>query len=313
MSLFLKKGEKLLPIGEKPFKLERELQRLTEENLETLFGLEFVSTEFERNGLRIDTLAYDPENKSFVIIEYKRDQSFTIVDQGFAYLSLMFNNKAEFVLEYNAKKKGNKNRDDFDWSQTRVLFIAKSFTTHQQHAVNFKNIPFELWEVECFEGNLVQYRRIEVSASAESLEQVKNITSETRKVAKEVRQYTEEDVIGMAGQAHDLYMILKEKMMQTVPELVPRPKKIYIGYRISDNWRNVINIGKIHGGLAVHFTRSNPKDFEDPKNKLRAMERAREYYGQDVTILEVKNENDIRYAILMMQQAYDRFVKKFGG
>lgn len=313
MGLFRIKNTKLEPVSESPFKLERGLQALTEANLNTLFGLEFIATEFERNGLRIDTLAYDPENKSFVIIEYKRDQSFTIVDQGFAYLSLMFNNKAEFVLEYNTKKKSNKNREDFDWSQARVLFIARSFTTHQQHAVNFKNIPFELWEVECFEDSLVQYRKIEVSTSAESLEHVKNIASETRKVAKEVRQYTEEDVVGADGQAHDLYMALKEKMMQTVPELVPRPKKIYIGYRVSDNWRNVINIGKIHGGLAVHFTRSNPKDFEDPKNKLRAMEHAREYYGQDVAILEVKNENDIRYAILMMQQAYDRFIKKFGG
>ena len=312
MGLYRITNSKLKLIGEKPLRLEHELQALTEANLGTLFGLEFIATEFERNGLRIDTLAYDPENNTFVVIEYKRDQSFSIVDQGFAYLSLMLNNKAEFVLEYNAKKKSAKQREDFDWSQVRVLFIAKSFTTHQQHAVNFNNMPFELWETTRFEDGLVQYRKVEASVRAESLEQMKNIASKTRKVAREVRQYTEEDVVGTGGQSHDLYISLKEKITQTVSNLSPHPKKNYIGYRVADSWRNVINIGKIRGGLTVHFTRSTPKDFDDPKRKLRTMEHAREYYRQDVTTLDVRNENDIRYAILVVQQAYDHFTRKFG-
>ena len=66
-----------------------------------MFGYEFVKSELQLGNLRIDTLAFDNENRSFVIIEYKIDQSFSVIDQGYAYLGLLLNNKADFILEYN--------------------------------------------------------------------------------------------------------------------------------------------------------------------------------------------------------------------
>ena len=181
MAMFKRQNSKLSQIKEIPFKKEKDMQQLTEKNLDTVFGLKFVETEHRVQNLYIDTLAFDPENKTFVIIEYKRDRSFSVVDQGFSYLSLMLNNKAEFILAYNEALKTNMRRDDVDWSQARVIFIARSFTAHQQNAVNFKNMPFELWEAIQFENELMQYRRIEISNSAESLGQLKNITSDTKK------------------------------------------------------------------------------------------------------------------------------------
>jgi len=312
MAMFKKQNSKLLQIKETLFTKEKNLQKLTEDNLKTIFGLQFVETEYKIQNFYIDTLAYDPENKTFVIIEYKRDRSFGIVDQGFSYLSLMLNNKADFILAYNESLDKNMRREDVDWSQARIIFIARSFTAHQQNAVNFKNMPFELWEAIQFENELMQYRRIEISNSAESLGQLKNITSDTQKIAKEVKKYTEEDLFGKEGEIHDLYISLKEQILQMYSNLIPNPKKIYVGYQVPDNWRNIFNIQKARGGILIHFMRSKPKDFDDPKKKLKPYERAREYYGQDISILEVKDEKDIRYAILMIQQAYERFVKEFG-
>jgi predicted transport protein len=312
MAMFRRQNSKLTPIKEIPFQKEKDLQELTEENLGTIFGLQFVATEYKVQNLYIDTLAFDQENKTFVIIEYKRDRSFSVVDQGFSYLSLMLNNKAEFILAYNEALKTNLRREDVDWSQARVIFIARSFTAHQQNAVNFKNMPFELWEAIQFENDFMQYRRIEISTSAESLEQLKNVTNDTQKVAKEVKKYTEEDLFGKDGELHDLYVAIKEQILQMYPDLVPNPKKIYVGYQMPDNWRNIFNVQKMRGGLVVHFMRSKPKDFDDPQKKLKLYEKSREYYGQDITMLEVKDDKDIRYAVLMIQQAYERFVKEFG-
>ena len=73
-----------------------------------------------------------------VIIEYKRDLNFSIVDQGFAYLSLMLNRKADFVLMYNEKMNSSCRKDYFDWSQSKVIFISPSFTPYQIEAANFK-------------------------------------------------------------------------------------------------------------------------------------------------------------------------------
>jgi hypothetical protein len=47
----------------------------------------------ELPGFRIDTLAFDKESSAFIIIEYKKDRNFSVVDQGVAYLNLMLNNK----------------------------------------------------------------------------------------------------------------------------------------------------------------------------------------------------------------------------
>ena len=92
-------------IREFDFKLEKEIQKLTEENLQSIFGLEFIKSEFSLNNFRIDTLAFDKDASSFVIIEYKRDKNFSVIDQGYAYLSLMLNNKADFILEHNETQK----------------------------------------------------------------------------------------------------------------------------------------------------------------------------------------------------------------
>jgi RecB family endonuclease NucS len=105
-------GDQLNHIKETSFKLEREIQKLTENNLSTVLKLEFIRSEFPLNDFRIDTLAYDQEAKAFVIIEYKRDKTFSVIDQGYAYLSLMLNNKADFILEYNECQNQTLKRND---------------------------------------------------------------------------------------------------------------------------------------------------------------------------------------------------------
>ena len=65
--------------------------------METLFGLELVTSEFTLGKFRLDSLCFDFENNAFVIVEYKKGSSYSVIDQGYSYLSLMLNNKADFV------------------------------------------------------------------------------------------------------------------------------------------------------------------------------------------------------------------------
>ena len=94
MQIYKKTGENLTALGNQKFNLEKHLQILIERNLDKVFGLKFVASEFQLNNLRIDTVAFDTEINTFVLIEYKRDRSFSVIDQGFAYLALALNNKA---------------------------------------------------------------------------------------------------------------------------------------------------------------------------------------------------------------------------
>ena len=96
MPLFSLKTDRLERVKEVPFKSERkDIQHTTESSLKEVFGYEFVKSELQLGSLRIDTLVFGNENSSFVIIEYKIDQSFSFIDQGYAYLELLLNNKAE--------------------------------------------------------------------------------------------------------------------------------------------------------------------------------------------------------------------------
>ena len=103
MPIFKIEDKKLISIKEIIIDLEKDLQKLTENNLETIFDYKFISSEFSLHNFRIDTLSFDEETKSFIIVEYKKDRSFSVIDQGFSYLSLVLNNKADFILEYTYK------------------------------------------------------------------------------------------------------------------------------------------------------------------------------------------------------------------
>ena len=166
------------------------------------------------NGLRIDTLAYDNENNSFVIIEYKRDKNFSVIDQGYAYLSLMLNNKADFILEYNENCDRNLKRENVDWSQSRVLFVSPAFSKYQQQAINFKDLPIELWEISRYENDLIQYTRLRSHENSESINKISKKSDVVEKVSSEVKVYTEEDHLSHCSEEiKSLYDELKSQIL----------------------------------------------------------------------------------------------------
>jgi RecB family endonuclease NucS len=72
MKLFGMNEDKLTPIRTNPFNLERDIQNVVELNVEELFGLELVKSELSVGKFRFDTLCFDNETHSFVIVEYKK-------------------------------------------------------------------------------------------------------------------------------------------------------------------------------------------------------------------------------------------------
>ena len=75
VDLYNLKKNKLEEVQRLSIDLEKDIQSLIEENVETLFNLEFVSSEFTVGEFRLDSLCYDNETNSFVVIEYKRRSS----------------------------------------------------------------------------------------------------------------------------------------------------------------------------------------------------------------------------------------------
>lgn len=311
MPIYKNTNSKLQPVKEKIFKLEKDIQGLVEQNLMELFGIDFVESERVINGLRIDTLGFDPETKSFVIIEYKRGSSFSIIDQGFSYLSLLLNNKADFILEYNEKNKNQLKRTDVDWSQSRIIFVSPGYTTHQINAVNFKNAPFELWEIKQYENNTVALNQIKNDDSQELMPNIENKPA-FKEFKKETKEHSESALFNNRKKAKNLYDSFKEKITDIYPELIFDPKSSAVSVKHPSNWRVVIYINAYTDKLRFTFTRSLSKDYMDAENKLQdASEREIGNYNQNLTSLDMKTDDDVEYAIGIFQQAYKKFRKEF--
>jgi predicted transport protein len=306
MPLFKITSNKLSNIKEDAFKLEKELQILTEANLETLFGYEFVSHEFERDRLRIDTLAFDQNSKSFVIIEYKRDQSFSVVDQGLAYLSLMLNNKEVFLVEYNERRNKSLKRDDVDWSQSKVMFIAKAFTDHQQVASGFKDLPVELWQVSRYDGGLIVYEQVQTKKTSATLASLKP-SKATEKVIEQVRTYTEADLLPKSGLTKELYEELRSRILKLDDRLHPHVTKTYISFRHGENWRNIFSVAFRSNKLRIELFRTRPGDINDPEKRTNYIKQSVQWWNQHVSYLEVSNLKELDYAVYLLQQSLERF------
>lgn len=303
MPLLKIQNDVLSPLGETDIALEKDLQALTEKNLSTVFGLDFVSTEFALQGLRLDTVAFDPETRSFVIIEYKRDRSFSVIDQGFAYLALLLNNKADFLLEYNEKRGASLKREEVDWSQSRVLFLAQSFTAHQLQAINFKDLPIELWEVTKYGNELISYHQIEAEQFSESLKTVTK-SEVVSSVSREVRVYSTDEIVGKAkGTVRELMEAFRVRILELDGRFAEKANSQYLAFKI--NRRNVLALTPMKDVLLLSFPRIEPKDLNDPLKRLESRG-SEEMYGQKLTDMSLKDEHDIPYALELVQQVIAR-------
>lgn len=228
--------------------------------MKTVFGLTFVSgslnQEFfvraQEQDFYIDTLALDESQKSFVIIEYKKDKSFSVIDQGFAYLSAMLNHKADFVLELNEKLKKSFGKSDIDWEQSRVIFISPEFTNYQRNAINFKDLPIFLYEVRLYNNNIIEFDPIKPYRTTESIESFSK-DKVIQSVTKQVKVYTVDDLVKPKWTDTKALLDEFEKILLST-EIETRVKytKFYIAY-VSKHGRNYVEVVPQQQGLKVFF------------------------------------------------------------
>lgn len=236
MRVFAIKQRGLSMMSEKAFAKEKQLQQTIEENLDLLFGLQYVRSEMVVEDFRLDTVAYDRDAGSFVILEFKPGTSYSVVDQGMAYLAAMLRNKAEFVLEYSERMAQNLKRADVDWSQSRVMFVAPSFTRYQIAAI-MADMPIELWEVRRYEPNVLSVRAVETPAGTASIKEPK-LSEKVKSVATEVKVYTVDDLIRADwGRTRELADLLVEGMQQAWPECETRYRKYFFYFMLPDKTR----------------------------------------------------------------------------
>lgn len=300
MHLFSNHKNQITSLKEKPFKLEKDIQNLFEVNLADLTALQFIKSEFTIKSNRIDTLAFDTESNAFVIIEYKRSQNYSVIDQGVSYLNLMLEYKADFIVEYNETQKGNLKRTDVDWSQSRIIFVSPSFTDFQKQSSNFKDLAIELWEIKQFENDILFINPIKKSKSAPSIKQVQqNEDSEISKITKEIKVYTEEDHLNTATEEIvELYETFKNAILNLTDDIEIAPKKLYIAFKKDKNIADIVLLKK---GLKI-FINLKKGQLDDPKNLMKDVSETGHWGNGDFELV-VNNTTNLEYIMSLVKQA----------
>ena len=284
--------------------------------MQTIFDLELelVDSEFAIDGFRLDSLAFDKRNKSFVIIEYKKGASYSVIDQGYSYLGAMLNNKAHFILEYSEKTGKQLKKTDVDWASSRVIFVSPSFNRYQKSSVNFKDMPFELWEIKKFANNLIAIEQWEPSSSASIQELSKGASrSVISKVASEVKEVSEEErVNNLAESIKPVWASLRERLAE-YPDTTFSTTKHYISWTLGrpvicyiNFLKNSLRLDILRGSRkgagktsAGFFTLDDPKGMAEEKVSTLG---SGETYGEyRIKLNKLADLNDV---ILLLEQKY---------
>ena len=311
---------KLSEIQKRNFKLERDLQVLIESNLYELTGLELVKSEFVIKDRRIDTLAFDREKQSFVIIEYKRDQSSSVVDQGFAYIQLMLQYGSELIVEFNENPIGSNTylkRNDVDWSQSKVVFVAPSFNKNQVAATNFKDVAIELWEVKFFESDIFSFNIISKSDNAPSLRKA------TPKKENEINKSSEKTTLpsdeqdseaslpltiaydeshhleNTPAELQELYFDLKGRITSINEDISIKYLKLYVAFKLGS--RNIVDIELKKKAVKI-FVNLPLGVLDDPKKLARDVSKIGHWGNGDYEI-SIDSHTDIDYLMFIIKQS----------
>lgn len=283
-------------LKQKDFKNEKELQAFFEHNVEKILGYKFIDTEFVIADFRIDSLVFDYETKSFRIIEYKNIKNHSLIDQGYTYLKLMLERKADFVLQYNTKTKSSLTIQDIDWSQSRVIFVSPIYTSYQVNGTDFKNIPVDLIKVTRYEEDIVEIDFIKKTSSVKV--QDINMESTQNDINKEIVVYTEENhLLKASDKTKILYEKLKNRIME-LDDIEVDAKKLYIAFKGS---RNIADVKFTKNQLIIYINMKKGT-IKDPQNITRDVSVIGHWGNGDYSVI-VENDDDIDNIMPLIKQS----------
>ena len=216
-----------------PFSLERDLQRLVEANLQSIFGFSFVATEFStgaHHGGRIDTLAVSPEGFP-VIIEYKITKDPGVTNQALYYLSWLKDHKGDFESAVTSAGW----QGVVDWGHIHVLCIAPGYDKYTLHAVKQSNSSLELWQYRRFENGTFEMEPI-FKASLEKSNRKQADNGSPSAVEENVPEYTVETLLaGKSQHAVEIYSELQERISALSDGIQCVPNKHYVAFKYTRN------------------------------------------------------------------------------
>lgn len=299
LKLFSIKTGKAVEVNSSIVAKERNIQRLVEENCETLLNVRFLKTEHmfkadDGHNARIDTLGLD-ENNCPVIIEYKRDGKDTVINQGLFYMDWLVKHPKDFawlVLE----KFGKKIADDIDWTQPRLICIAQDFSRYDEFAIKQMQKNIDLIRYRIYENDHLLFELVNTSSDENT-----NITHNTSKkgssINKRVKTVTDK-LETASSEIKSLYNELDDYLLSLGEDVQKNILMHYIAYRRLKNFASV----EIHKNDILIFVNVDADKIMIEKGFTRDV-RNIGHFGTGKLEITIKNLTDLEKAKTLIEKS----------
>ena len=294
--------------------LEKELQHLVEANLEVLLGVRFLATEYNTGNShkgRIDSLGLD-ENNCPVIIEYKRDKSGTVINQGLFYLDWLQKNRSDFkwlVME----KIGRDVAEEIEWNGARLLCVAADFPKYDLHAVEQINANIELIRYRYFGEQLLLLELVntQTANNSNALKQADGVDPvlvplDSEKLIPEARKDSHESRKQQATAEHmALYDAICEFVFSLGDEVQRKELKFYTAFKLIKNFASVLLWAPIREPSVKLYLKLNPDNVELEQG-FSSDVRDKGHWGTGDLELIVRNHADFEKAKPLLTASYEQ-------
>ena len=299
MALFKIEQNKVRKIKSIQAEREKDIQKIFEENLETILNIYFLDTEYTTSfGGRIDTLGLDKDG-SPVIIEYKKTQNENIVNQGLSYLKWLLDHKDSFE-KLVSQKIPNTVYLRINWDSPRVICVAENYNRFDLDTVDILPIKIELLTYTIYESNILQiesqnYQKVRISTTGI----IRNIRRERNISLQKI--YTLDEHTKKANQnIKSLFSKLREMIISIDQDIKEEPQKYYIAYKLSTNFTDIeIQKNKLKVALNV-----KSGELKDPYSITRDMKNIG-HFGNGDYELKISKSEELDKVFELIKQSYN--------
>lgn len=206
--------------------LEKDLQKLLENNMNTFFGVTFLQSEYKITNGRMDSIGID-ENNCPVIFEYKRSINENVINQGLFYLDWLLDHRANFKLLV-MEKLGKEKAELIDWSMPCVICIANDFTKFDEHAVNQMQRNIKLVRYRKFGDDLIALEHL----NAPQVQPNSFDDSQIQQKRKDFKQY----LLDSGEKNQNIFYSVRDYILSLGDDISENQLKLYVAFKKAKNF-----------------------------------------------------------------------------
>jgi len=285
------------------YELEKTLQQIIQQNLEEIFGVHLVASEFSVRGEqpgRIDTLGLDHEGAP-TVIEYKRDKNDSVINQGLYYINWLLEHRGDFVV---AAREALGNNIDVNWSHPRLIIIAQNYVHWDTYAVKRMGEGIELWEYMRYGDNLLYLNQVygqQRSVIAKPSAVVPLKETDAVDTLPEAIYTLEDHLNGKPEAIKQMFAQLQQGVLALAAqgEIIETPNKLYVSYR---HGKNFCEVQVMTRALKLHLDIS-AQYLNDPERMSRDVSSVGHWGTGDIEV-RITDPNEIEYVLNLIEQSY---------